>query len=70
VLSLQLAPEPAWQPRGGSRRGFNRLGLSVRYSATQNSAIRDCLSALEAENAPLRSSVVDFALQMQALRDV
>jgi len=61
VLSLQLALERAWQPRGGSNvRTFIPLGLSVNQRP---------LERLEAENAQLRGRVVDLMLQIQALRD-
>jgi hypothetical protein len=61
VLSLQLALERAWQPRGGSNaHTFIPLGLSVNQRP---------LERLEAENAQLRASVVDLMLQIQALRD-
>src|SRR5262249_37326149 len=54
VRNLQLVRERTWQPRGGSR------GLSVNQRL---------LERLEAENAVLRSSVVELVLQIQALRD-
>jgi hypothetical protein len=57
VLSLQLALERAWQPRGASNVP---LGLSVNQRL---------LERLEGENAQLRDSVVDLMLQIQALRD-
>ena len=61
VLSLQLALERAWQPRGGSNvHTFIPLGLSVNQRL---------LERLEGENAQLRDSVVDLMLQIQALRD-
>jgi hypothetical protein len=61
VLSLQLARERAWQPRGGSSGpAFKTLGLP------RNQRL---LERLEAENARLRGSVVELALQIQALRD-
>jgi len=61
VLSLQLALERAWQPRGGSNvHTFIPLGLSVNQTP---------LERLETENAQLRDSVVDLMLQIQALRD-
>jgi hypothetical protein len=61
VLSLQLALERAWQPRGGSNvHTFIPLGLSVDQRL---------LERLEGENAQLRGSVVELALQIQALRD-
>jgi len=53
---IDLIPDfvPVWQPRGGSRV------LSVNQRL---------LERLEAENAVLRSSVVELVLQIQALRD-
>jgi hypothetical protein len=61
VLSLKLARERAWQPRGGSSgHAYKRLGLP------RNQRL---LERLEAENARLRGSVVELALQIQALRD-
>jgi len=54
VRNLQLVRERTWQPRGGSRV------LSVNQRL---------LERLEAENAVLRSSVVELVLQIQALRD-
>lgn len=60
VLSLQLALERAWQPRGASNvHTFIPLGLSVNQRL---------LERLEAENAVLRSSVVELVLQIRALR--
>ena len=52
---LSLACEHAWQPRGGSN---------------VQPFIPVLLERLEAENAQLRGSVVELALQIQALRDV
>jgi hypothetical protein len=61
VPSVQLVHDRAWQPRRGSNgHAFNRLGLSVNQTL---------LELLETENAQLRGSVVELALQMQALRD-
>jgi cell division protein FtsB len=61
VLSLQLARERAWQPRGGSSgHAFKRLGLP------RNQRL---LERLEAENAQLRRRAVELVLQIQALRD-
>ena len=61
VRSLELALERAWQPRGGSNvHTFIPLGLSVNQRL---------LERLEAENAVLRSSVVEVLLQIRALRD-
>jgi len=51
---LSLAREH-WQPRGGSN---------------VHTFIPVLLERLEAENAQLRGSVVELALQIQALRDV
>jgi hypothetical protein len=57
VLSLQLAREHAWQPRGGSNiHTFIPAGLRL-------------FERLDAENAQLRAIVVDLMLQIQALRD-
>jgi hypothetical protein len=57
VLSLQLAREHAWQPRGGSNiHTFIPAGLRQ-------------FERLDAENAQLRAIVVDLMLQIQALRD-
>jgi hypothetical protein len=53
VVSLQVARERRHQPRGDSNRHVSN-GL---------------LERLEAENAQLRGSVVELALQIQALRD-
>jgi hypothetical protein len=51
---LSFAPKHAWQPRGGSNvHTFTPV----------------LLERLEAENAQLRGSVVELALQIQALRD-
>jgi hypothetical protein len=61
VLSLQLARERAWQPRGGSSGpAFKTLGLP------RNQRL---LERLEAENAQLRRRAVELVLQIQALRD-
>ena len=51
---LSFAREHAWQPRGGSN---------------VHTFIPVLLERLEAENAKLRGSVVELALQIQALRD-
>jgi hypothetical protein len=69
ALSLQRALERAWQPTGASRRAFNRLGLSVRNSETTELSNQGLLERLEGENAQLRGSMVDLALQIQTLRD-
>jgi len=50
---LSLARERAWQPRNGSN---------------VHTFIPVLLERLEAENAQLRGSVVELALQVQALR--
>ena len=50
MRNLQLVRERTWQPRGGSRV------LSVNQRL---------LERLEAENAVLRSSVVELVLQIQ-----
>ena len=63
VLSLQLGLERAWQPRDGS---------NVTYLHTSRAAVNlnhRLLARLEAENAQLRGSAVELALQIQALRD-
>ena len=61
VPSVQLVHDRASQPRRGlNRHAFNRLRLSVNQSL---------LELLETENAQLRGSVVELALQIQALRD-
>ena len=54
MRNLQLVRERTWQPRRGSRV------LSVNQRL---------LERLEAENAVLRSSVVEVLLQIRALRD-
>jgi hypothetical protein len=71
VLSLQLARERAWQPRGGASK---RVGLPLWNSETtgldeRSTSNQRLLERLEAENAQLRSSVVELALQIQALRE-
>jgi hypothetical protein len=68
VLSLQLARERVWQSRGKS------LGLPLGNSETtgpeeQSTSSQTLLERLEAENAQLRSSVVELVLQIQILRD-
>ena len=63
VLSLQLALERAWQPRDGSNVTFlhtSRAAVNLNHRL---------LARLEAENAQLRGSAVELALQIQALRD-
>jgi len=70
VLSLQLARERAWQPRGGSNgHAFKRLGLPLWKSEIAGLDERRLLERLEAENARLRRSAVELLLQIQALRD-
>jgi hypothetical protein len=54
VRILQLVRERPWQPRSGP----NVLSVNQRL-----------LERLEAENAVLRSSVVELLLQIQASRD-
>jgi hypothetical protein len=61
VLSLQLAREHAWQPRGGSN-----VHTFVPVGPSANQRLRE---RLEAENARLRGIVLDLMLQIQALRD-
>ena len=51
---LSVAREHTWQPRAGSN---------------VHTFIPVLLERLEAENAQLRDSVVELALQIQALRD-
>jgi hypothetical protein len=60
VLSLQLARERAWQ----SVLNSETTGLDGQSAGNQR-----LLERLEAENAQLRGSVVELALQIQALRD-
>ncbi len=60
VLSLQLARERAWQ----SVLNSETTGLDGQSASNQR-----LLERLEAENAQLRGSVVELALQIQALRD-
>jgi hypothetical protein len=75
VLSLELARERAWRPRGGSNgHAFKKLSLLAWNSQTmkfnrQSASNQKLLERLEAENAQLRGSVVEFALQIQALRE-
>jgi len=75
VLSLQLARDRAWQLRRGSNGpAFKRLGLPRWNSEAtgldeQGRSTQRALERLEAENARLRGSVVELALQIQALRD-
>jgi hypothetical protein len=70
VLRLRLAGERAPQPSGGP----NGQALSVRNPQTtrldgQSAGNQRLVERLEAENARLRSRVVDLMLQIQALRD-
>jgi predicted nuclease with TOPRIM domain len=75
VLSLRCARERAWQPRAGSNgHGFKELGQSAWKSKIterdgRTASNQRLLERLEAENAQLRESVVELALQIQALRD-
>jgi hypothetical protein len=67
VLSLQLARERAWPSRGKG------LGLPPWNSETtgpeeQSTSNETLVERLEAENAQLRSSVVELVLQIQILR--
>jgi hypothetical protein len=55
VLSLRLARERAWQ--------------SATELEAVNASSQRLLERLETENAQLRGSVVELALQIQALRD-
>jgi hypothetical protein len=70
VLRLRLAGERARQPSGGR----NGHALSVRNPQTtrldgQSASNQRLVERLEAENARLRSRVVDLMLQIQALLD-
>jgi hypothetical protein len=70
VLSLHLARERAWRPRGGSNgHAFKRPSLPLWNSEITGLDERRFFERLEAENAQLRRSVVDLVLQTQALRD-
>ena len=60
VLSLQLARKRAWQ----SVLNSETTELDGRGVSNQR-----LLERLEAENAQLRRSVIELALQIQALRD-
>jgi cell division protein FtsB len=57
VLSLQLARQHAWRPRGDPNGRVSKLSN------------RRPVERLKAENAQLRDTVVDLMLQIQALRD-
>jgi hypothetical protein len=70
VLRLRPAGERARQPSGGP----NGQALSVWNPQTpqldgQSAGNQRLFERLEAENARLRTSVVDLMLQIQALRD-
>ena len=70
VVSLQLARERAWQPRGGSNgHAFKRPSLPLWNSEITRLDERRFLERLEAENSQLRRSVVELLLQIQALCD-
>jgi hypothetical protein len=60
VLSLQLARERAWQ---------SVLNSETTEPDGGSGSNPRLLQRLEAENAQLRGSVVELALQIQALRD-
>jgi hypothetical protein len=66
VLSLQLARDRARQSRDGSNP---HVSLAVSNSETTEFGNQRRLERLEAENAQLRSHVVDLLLQLQASRD-
>src|SRR6516164_11780243 len=67
VVSLQLARERAWQPRGGSNgHAFKRPSLPLWNSKITGLDERRFLERLEAENSQLRRSVVELLLQIQA----
>jgi hypothetical protein len=66
VLSLQLARDSARQSRDGSNP---HVSLAVSNSETAQFGNERQLEGLKAENAQLRSHVVDLLLQLQALRD-
>jgi hypothetical protein len=75
--SFTLARDRAPQLRDGSNGyTFKRLGVSMwgsgatqRQLDAQNVSNQRLLEWLEAENAELRGSVIELALQIQALRD-
>ena len=75
VLSLQHARERARQQGGGSKgHAVKRLDLPRWNSETtgldeRGTSNQRFLERLEAENAQLRSGVVELMLQIQALRD-
>ena len=60
VLSLRRARERAWQS------ALNSEATELDGGSASNQRL---LERLEAENAQLRRSVVELALQIQALRD-
>ena len=60
VLSLRLARERAWQ---------STLNSEATELDGGSGGSHRLLRRLEAENAQLRGSVVELALQIQALRD-
>jgi hypothetical protein len=60
VLSLQFARERAWQ---------SVWNPETTGPGGGNAGNQRLLERLEAENAQLRRSVVELALQIQALRD-
>jgi hypothetical protein len=66
VLSLQLARDRVRQSRGGSSP---HIALAVSNSETTEFRNQRRLERLEAENAELRSHVVDLLLQLQASRN-
>ena len=66
VLSLQLARDRAQQSRDGSSA---HVSLAASNSETAQFGNQRRLAGLKAENAQLRSYVVDLLLQLQALRD-
>jgi hypothetical protein len=68
VLSLQLARERVWQSRGKSL-GLPRGNSETTGPEEQSTSSQTLLERLEAENAQLRSSVVELVLQIQILRD-
>ena len=66
MLSLQLACDRVRQSRGGSNP---HVSLAVSNSETTEFGNQRRLERLEAENAQLRSHVVDLLLQLQTSRD-
>jgi hypothetical protein len=61
VVSLELAPERSWQPRGSSN--------VYTFRPRGQPASQRLLERLETENAQLRGIVVELLLQVQTLRD-